>query len=192
MTYSGAKAILGMGPSRPTLYQVILPRVGGGVNDYLKFYAKATMIPEARAERISVISHDAIGIERQQVTRIAYGKPFEITVIQNRNFSVYKSIRQWFDQISSNVNRGGGGGGGPNPSQRPAYYSQIVEDITLIKLENPGQQNPASPSNLQKSLEVTFKNAYPVRMGQIQLGSDLFDTATEYTVAFTYETYSYR
>ena len=87
---------------------------------------------------------------------------------------------------------GGGGGGGPNPSQRPAYYSQIVEDITLIKLENPGQQNPASPSRLQQSLEVTFKNAYPVRMGQIQLGSDLFDTATEYTVAFTYETYSYR
>ena len=191
MTYQGAKAMMSMGPSRPTLYQVIIPRVGGGVNDYLKFYCKAAMIPEARAERISTVSHDAIGIERQQVTRVAFGKPFEITVIENRNFSVYKSIRQWFDSIATNVNRGGGGGG-PNPSMRPAYYSQIIEDITLIKLENPGQQNPASPSTLQKSLEITFKNAYPVRMGQIQLGSDLFDTATEYNIAFTYETFSYR
>ena len=79
MTYSAEKAILAAGPSRPTLYQVILPV--GGVNDYLKFFCKATFMPEVRSERISAVGHDAIGIERQQPTRIMYGKPFEITIL---------------------------------------------------------------------------------------------------------------
>jgi hypothetical protein len=184
-TYYGAKALLSMGPSRPTLYQLVLP-VGGGVNEYLKFYCKAATIPEVRAERFSVVSHDAIGVERQQVGRIAFGKPFEITVIENTDFQVYKGIRQWFDTISTNLNRGSGGGG-PSKSMRPAYYSDITRDFTLRKLEN----GPNGYSE-KVSLEIDFKNAYPVRMGQIQLGSDLFDAATEYQIAFTYETYSYR
>jgi hypothetical protein len=191
MTYQQAKAMLSMGPSRPTLYQVILPRVGGGVNDYLRFYAKATRIPEVTAERITTISHEAIGVERQTPTRLNYGKPFEITVLENASFNTYKGIRQWFDRVVQNGNRQGGGGG-PSQSQRPAYYTSMVEDITLIKLENPPQQNAASPSQLRKVMEVTFKNAYPVRMGAVNLASDAFDSQTEFTVAFTYETYSYR
>ena len=191
MTYTGAKAMMSMGPSRPTLYQVTLPEVGGNVNDYLKFYCKATFIPEVRAERISAVGHDAIGIERQQATRIMYGKPFEITVIENSDFSVYKGIRKWFDSIATNINSGSGGSG-PNPSQRMKYYDTIVRDMTLTKLENPRNSGATLGSNnLRKVLEVTFKNAYPVRMGTIQLGSDLFDTATEFTAAFTYETYNY-
>ena len=191
MTYSGAKAMLSRGPSRPTLYQVVLPEVGGRTNDYLRFYCKATSIPEVRAERVSVVSHDAIGIERQQVGRIAFGKPFEITVIENADFLVYKSIRQWFDQLTSNLNRSSGGGG-PNPSMRPAYYSEIIRDFTLRKLENPAEVDPRGGGDLETTMEVNFRNAYPVRMGAIQLGSDMFNAATEFTVAFTYETYSYR
>ena len=183
--------MLAMGPSRPTLYQVVLPEVGGSVNDYLKFYCSATSIPEVRAERISVVSHDAIGIERQQTGRISFGKPFTITVIENSDFSVYKGIRKWFDQQTSNLNRGSGGGG-PNPSMRPAYYSEIVKDFTLKKLENPRQVDPRGGQELETSLEITFKNAYPVRVGSIQLGSDMFDAATTFEVAFFYETFSYR
>ena len=194
MTYSGAKAILSRGPSRPTLYQVVLPNVGGNVNEYIRYYCKATTIPEVRAERITTIGHDAIGVERQQVGRIAYGKPFEITIIENADFLAYKGIRRWFDTIASNINRGSGGGGGVNASQRPAYYSEIIQDITLRKLENPANVDPrgGGREQLEATMEVTFRNAYPVRMGQIQLGSDLFDSATEFTVAFTYETSSYR
>jgi hypothetical protein len=186
MTYSQAKAILGRGPSRPTLYQVILPV---GNNDYLKFFCKATFIPEVRSERISAVGHDAIGIERQQATRIMYGKPFEITILEDRTFQTYKTIKEWFDQTASNSNRSGGGGGGPNPSQRMSYYSTIVKDITLRKLENPGTigRGGGSPTPV---LTVEFKNAYPVRIGAIQLGSDMFDAQTEFTAAFTYETYS--
>jgi hypothetical protein len=191
MTYSGAKAILSRGPSRPTLYQVVLPEIGGRANDYLKFFCKATAIPAVEAEVLPVISHSAIGIAQDVVTRVRYGKPFQITVIENADFLVYKSIRKWFDQIATNVNRGSGGGG-PNASQRPAYYSQIVRDFTLTKLENPGQVDPRGGGSVVESLEVTFKNAYPVRMGSISLASDAFDSATEFTVDFTYETYSAR
>ena len=192
MTYSGAKAMMERGPSRPTLYQVILPDVDGKVNDYIKFYCKATAIPEARIERIPVISHDAIGVERTQATRVAFGKPFEITIIENADFLVYKGIRKWFDKTTTNLNRSDGGDG-PNPSMRPAYYDTIVRDMTLKKLENPAQVDPrGGGEQLDTSIEITFKNAYPVRMGQIQLGSDMFDSATEYAVAFTYETYSYK
>ena len=192
MTYTGAKAMLDIGPSRPTLYQVTLPEVGGKVNDYLKFFCKATFIPEVRAERISAVGHEAIGIERQQATRIMYGKPFEITIIEKSDFSTYKAIRKWFDTVASNVNAGSGGGG-PNKSQRMAYYDDIIRDMTLTKLENPtdagnGRFDAAEP---RKVLEVTFKDAYPVRLSQITLGSDLFDSATEFTAAFTYTTYSY-
>jgi hypothetical protein len=192
MTYTAAKAMLDMGVSRPTLYQVTLPEVGGRVNDYIKFYCKATFIPEVSVERISAVGHEAIGVERQQATRIIYGKPFEITIIENSNFEVYKGIRKWFDQVAQNINSGSGGG--PNQSQRMNYYADIVRDMTLVKLENPsdagsGKVGAAEP---RKVLEVTFKDAYPVKMSQVQLGSDLFDAATEFTASFTYTTYSYR
>ncbi len=192
MSYQGARAMLEMGVSRPTLYEVVIPNVPGRVNDYLRFFCKATFIPEVRAERISAVGHEAIGVERQQATRIMYGKPFEITVIENSDFSTYRGIREWFDTISSNINDPSGGGG-PSRSQRMSYYSDIVRDMTLTKLENPRDTNSEQPraEDMRKVLEVTFRNAYPVRMGQIQLGSDLFDAATEFTAAFTYETYSY-
>ena len=192
MSYSGARAMLDMGVSRPTLYEIVIPNVPGKVNDYLKFFCKATFIPEVRAERISAVGHEAIGVERQQATRIMYGKPFEITIIENSDFSTYKGIRQWFDQVASNINDSSGGGG-PSRSQRMRYYQEIVRDMTLTKLENPRDAGSgrSGAKDMRKVLEVTFRNAYPVRMGQIVLGSDLFDAATEFTVAFTYETYSY-
>ena len=59
-TYYGAKAMMDIGPSRPTLYQVVLPEIGGRANDYLKFFCKATAIPAVEVEVLPVISHSAI------------------------------------------------------------------------------------------------------------------------------------
>ena len=187
MSYQGARAMLEMGVSRPTLYEVVIPNVPGRVNDYLRFFCKATAIPEVSTDRIAAIGHEAIGVQ--------YGKPFQITVIENSDFDVYTGIRQWFDTVASNVNNASGGGG-PNRSQRAAYYDDVVADMTLTKLENPrGEQNAGQQGQRdmepRKVLEVTFRNAYPVTIGAIQLGSDLFDAATEFTVDFTYETYNY-
>ena len=178
--------MMDMGPSRPTLYEITLPRVGGNVNQYLKFYCKATFIPEVSTERIVAVGHEAIGVQREQPTRINYGKPFSITVIENANFEVYKGIRKWFDELATNINAGSGGGSGSG-SQRMAYYKEITSDMTLTKLENPQSGRGAA----RKVLSVTFKDAFPVSVGQIQLGSDLFDTATEFTASFSYTTYSY-
>ena len=136
MSYSGARAMLDMGVSRPTLYEITIPNVPGRVNDYLRFFCKAAFIPEVKAERISAVGHEAIGVERQQATRIMFGKPFEITIIENSNFDNYKGIRQWFDEIASNINDPSGGSG-PSRSQRMKYYKDIVRDMTLVKLETP-------------------------------------------------------
>lgn len=181
-----------MGVSRPTLYQVVMPNVSGNTNDYLRFYCKATFIPEKRVERISAVGHDSLGVERQQGTRVVYGKPFEITVIENSEFSIYRELSGWFDQVASNTNNRSGGGG-PSRGMRMAYYDDIVRDISLFKLENPRNAGSGlrAAAEERRVLEVIFRNAFPVRMGRVTLGSDLFDSYTEFTAAFTYETFSY-
>ena len=74
-----------------------------------------------------------------------------------------------------------------------AYYDDIVRDISLFKLENPRNAGSGlrAAAEERRVLEVIFRNAFPVRMGRVTLGSDLFDSYTEFTAAFTYETFSY-
>ena len=65
------------------------------------------------------------------------------------------------------------------------YYDSIKETITLIKLENNGAGTMMAP------FKINFNNAYPVRMGELSLGSDQYDTFMEFQVDFYYETYTF-
>ena len=174
MSYEQAKSLINRGPSRPTLFKVMLPD-GGAANNYLEFFCKTTAIPEVRFNTVAVAGQDYQGVVRDQPTAVIYGKPFTITVIERSDFVVYNNIRQWFDQVHQGGDQGGQG-------HKMNYYQSYVRDLKLMKYEQSG-------GGYSTPLTVNFVNAYPVAIGQIGLGTDRTDSYTEYNIDFMYEIY---
>ena len=193
MSYEQAKALLDKSVSRPTLYSVRVPRVDRSTNDYINFFCSATSIPEVRVDTIIAAGHENMGIVREQPTAVMFGKPFTMTIIENSDFLVYKEIRNWFDLTTQNANQLGGlTGRAGGRSQRMNYYDTYVSDFELVKLEqkdNPvGTEGSLDPNaNYKKPLTVKFLNAYPVSISDISLSSEAFDSYTEFSVSFNYE-----
>ena len=184
MSYNAVKALLSKGVSRPTLYQVILP-VAGETNAQLEFLCKQASVPEVRANTIAVNGHEQMGVVREQTTQIVYGNPFTISVVSDRDFKVYKEVRSWFETMNVNPFATG--------SQRINYYDSYKRQITLNKLEQnnvPGGRGIYS-RGLGTTFSIQFNNAFPVAMGEINLQSDAYDTFTEFTIDFAYETYDF-
>ena len=196
MSYHTATALLERGPSRPTLYAVRIPRISPFANRYLGFYCQDTAIPEIRVDTVLANGHENMGIVREQPTNVVYAKPFEMTIIENPNFSIYKEMKNWLDSTTINANQLGAILGGGR-SQRQNYYTSFVSDMELVKLEQSVVNDVDDPSDkffddygYDSPLRVKFINAYPISIGAIQLGSNLVDTPTTFTVSFTYESYS--
>ena len=187
MSYQSVKALLSQGISRPTLFQVIIP-VNRQAQSQLTFMCKTASVPEVAVDSISINGHESLGVVRDQATLVSYSKPFSITVISDRDYTVYKAIREWFDTLARNANpnaRIPGGFGGS--SQRMGYFDNVKRQITLKKLE----QNGSSGNNgYFQPFEVEFNNAFPVRMGSLDMDSEALDSKMEFTVDFTYETYT--
>ncbi len=157
--------------------------IGRQANDQLEFLCKTASVPEIAADTIAVNGHESLGVVRDQPTMITYAKPFSITVISDRDYIVYKDMRKWFDTLAKNANPNQFGITGS--SQRIGYYDNIKRQITLKKLEQSGEQNYFQP------FEIEFNNAYPVRIGEIGLDSESFDSKVEFQVDFYYETYTF-
>ena len=177
------------GVSRPTLFSLQLPNiVDRRTDDYLKLFCRATAIPEIRTATAFVNGHERMGISREQPTAIRFGKPFTIEVIENSDFTAYQDLRQWFDMTCMDINN-------PLASQRMNYYNNYVQDMQLIKLEQPDDQEGTLGSNeltanYKKVLQIDFVRAYPIKMSAIRLNTDERNTITTFTVDFTYESYS--
>ena len=84
----------------------------------------------------SVAGHEHMGIVREQATNVMFGKPFTMTVIIDNDFTVYNELRSWFDTIAQNTNQDQRG----FRTQRMNYSSTYVEDMQLIKYEQPETQ----------------------------------------------------
>ena len=185
MSYQAVKALLAKGISRPTLFQVLIPDLRRETQDQLTFMCKAAAVPEVAVDTVLVNGHEAMGVVREQPTIVTYSKPFQITVIADRDYTVYKEMREWFDTISLNANpfsRFVPSASGN--SQRINYYNSFTKQITLKKLEQNGEQDFDSP------FEVEFNKAYPIRIGELALDTESRDSYMEFTVSFTYETYT--
>lgn len=208
MSYKDAQALLNRGVSRPTLYSLLLPNrfgVNGAgaadgirteTNDYLQLFCKTVSVPESSISTTNANAHEYLGITREQPTNMIYGKPLSITVIENSEFSNYRDIRRWMDRTTQNANQGTNGRVGVGRNQRMQYYNTYVGDIQLIKLEFPeGSErgsdgfDPAYVKEYREAFRVHFINAYPINLGEIVMGSDMFDQMTEFKVDFTYESY---
>ena len=209
MSYEQAKALLNKGVSRPTLYSLLLPnRFGTGVNtrvndtgirsetnDYLQLFCNAVSVPEVSVSTTNANAHEHMGITREQPVNVIYGKPLQINVIENSEFSNDMDIRKWLDLTTENANQGTNGRI-INRSQRMRFYNTYVGNIQLTKLEFPDTSARGSSDGeafyikeYKEVFKVHFINAYPINISEIRLGSDLYDTKTEYRVDFTYESY---
>ena len=184
MSYQAVQALLSKGISRPTLFQVIMPVVSDGANRQLDFLCKEASVPQVGVSTITANGHEALGVVREQPTFVEYAKPFSITVISDRDYTVYKELRRWFNLIAQNAN--------PNvtalngKSQRVNYFDTFARTITLKKLEQNGDQRYYQP------FQIDFDKAYPVNIGEIGLSSEAYDGKVEFQVDFTYETYTFR
>lgn len=208
MSYKDARALLNRGVSRPTLYSLMLPnRFGIGIgprvgdsgiqsqtNDYLKLFCKSVSVPEVSVSTTNANAHEHMGITREQPVNVIYGKPLQITVIENSEFSIYRDIRNWLDKTAVNANQGESGVSAFR-SQRMNYYNSYVANIQLTKLEFPDTDDRTGVNDnfyvkeYKEAFTTHFINAYPINVGEIRMGSDMFDTATEFVVDFTYESY---
>lgn len=192
-SYSSIQSILSAGISRPTLYRVVVPLNDRAADDQISFLCKQTAVPSANAMTIAANGHDALGVVREQPTRIVYSNPFSMTIISDRDYTVYKAMRKWFETLCSN--------GGANPdlvagfsgkSQRINYFNDIARTITLTKLEqNSKYTRGQRTGDYYVPFQINFNNAFPVNIGELVLDSSSQDTAMEFRVDFAYETYTF-
>jgi len=196
MSYEAVKALISKGISRPTLYQVIVdfPRGGQESNRQLEFLCTKTAVPPVSVNTILANGHEAMGVVREQPTSISFNSPFSMTVFSDRDYTVYKDLKNWYDTIATNANPFMIRGpliGALGQSQRISYYNQFRRQITLRKLEQQGGKGSREPNRLIEPFRIEFNNAFPVRIGELTLSSEAYDTGMEFSVDFAYETYSF-
>jgi len=186
VSYDKAKSLIRNSISRPTLYKVLMPQrfVGGNTNDYLEYFCVNANVPEVRVEGAVARGHEYMGISRSQPALILWSNPMQITVIENRDFTVYKDFKKWFDKLGTGVKQSG------SRNIRMNYYDQIKGDIQLIKLENPSSTGGGGGGDLEEVMTVNFINAYPKALGAIALSSENRNAYTTFTVEFQYESYT--
>ena len=189
MSYNSVKALLNTGVSRPTLFEVLIADAGNlidrQVNDHLRFLCKTATVPEVSVDTLSVNGQEAMGLVRQQAALVTYAKPFSISVVSDREYTVYKAMRNWFNTLAVNANPFSLGSGGVGVSQTINYYSGVTKNIILRKLEQNGNRGYYEP------FQITFNNAYPVRVGQLDLDTEAYDRRMDFNIDFTYENYTF-
>ena len=163
---------------------------------------KTARVPEISVSSIAVNGQRAQGVTREQPVKVVYANPFSITVIADRDYTVYDQLRAWFETSAENANPfdiqpvalGPNTINSNSQNQRMGYYDTLVRQIVLEKMEymtgdefkdRKERQTYMSPFRIQ------FNNAHISRIGEIQLDSQANDTLIEFAVDFAYETYTY-
>ena len=168
--------------------------VDNTVNDYIDLFCRAVTVPEGRLDVVQANGHEHMGITRETAQNFIYGKPLMMTFIENSDFTIYKAMRKWIEAtgVGDRINQQ------RVRTLRMNYYNSYIGDIEIIKYEFPNQtqvdrairNGRLQYSGYKTPIAWTFKNAYPIQVGRIDLQSDSYNTATEFDVHFTYESYS--
>lgn len=198
MSYERAISLMENGPARTNLYSV---RIGGGkvssgVNDYLDFFCYVTAIPSVSAQTLAAVGQEHQGIVRETPGAIIFSKPFTMQIIENSDYLTYTALRNWFNEISPNANQTSGPGS-TGRAIRMNYYNNIVSNIELTKLELPNSpkttyQGPDLNQYYKSPIKVNFINAYPIKIGELNLQSDASQQPVIWNIDFTYESYTIR
>ena len=168
--------------------------VDNTVNDYIDLFCRSVTVPEGRLDVVQANGHEHMGITRETAQNFIYGKPLQMSFIENSDFTIYKAMRKWIEAtgVGDRINQQRA------RTLRMNYYNSYIGDIEIIKYELPNQTqvdkailNGRLPySGYKTPIAWTFKNAYPIEVGQLDLSTDSFNTALEFSVKFTYESYS--
>ena len=186
MSYNSVKALLNRGISRPTLFRVEITGFDSRVDRNLDFLCKAAIVPEVSVQTVTANGQENLGVVREQPTFTTYAKPFSITVVSDRDYTVYRAMRSWFDTSIANSNPFAIAAGliPGGATQRVQYYNTYPREIQLTKLEQNGLGSYFSP------FKVIFHKAYPIRIGQLGLDTEAYDQRMDFNIDFTYETYT--
>ena len=195
MSYDKARSLLDKGISKPTLYSVQLPgnRISREKNEHLDMFCISAAIPEVRLETSVISGHEFHGIERDQPTKLVFGKPFSIRIIERSDFGLYKSMREWFETTTVQANQGSRDGRATgNRSHRMRYYNSYVEDMSLTKLEYASglRVGNGQAVGYRQVLKVNFINAYPKAIQAVNFSADAYNQLTTFQVDFSYESYN--
>ena len=156
-------------------------------------FCVSAAIPEVRLETSIISGHDFHGIERDQPTKLIFGKPFSIRIIERSDFGLYKAMRAWMDETVFQANQGTRDGIAlGNRSHRMRYYNTYVEDMSLTKLEyaNGISVNGGTAVGYRQVMKINFINAYPKAIQAVSFNSDAYNQFTTFQVDFTYESYN--
>ena len=187
MSYDRAIGQLKKGPSRPTLYKIIMPGrfIGRETNDYLEYFCNATQVPSVRYESLNIEGQQFQGITRLQPARPIFTQPFEIDVIENSDFSVYEDFKTgWMDQTASNLDQTG------QRNIRLKYFNNIIGDIELRKLEMPDSLGGNSGGELREVMTVKFLDAYIKSIGNLALQSSAANSLLTFKIEFNYRSFT--
>lgn len=201
MSFEKAMAQLNKSVSRPSLFRVsIKPNeknafFSEAANDYIKFFCEMTAIPSFAHDTIPVNGHERVGVMREQPSAVVFEKPFTISVIERSDYVVHEQMRQWFNKTCPAFTNSG------EVSQRMSYYDTFTCDISLTKLEYAYEVSDyktvrkliekgiVTGGGYRKELKVRFINAYPTKIGAINLNSGAYDDMVKYSIDFNYESF---
>ena len=184
MSYDKAIGQLKKGPSRPTLYKIIMPGrfIGRDTNDYLEYFCNATQVPSVRYESMNIEGQQFNGITRLQPIRPIFTQPFEIDVIENSDFSVYEDFKTgWMDETAQNLAQDG------QRNIKLKYFNNIIGDIELRKLEMP---DSADGGELREVMTVKFLDAYIKSVGNLALQSTAANSLMTFKIEFNYRSFT--
>ena len=190
MSYNKAIGQLKNGPSRPTLYKIQMPSrfIGRDTNDYLEYFCNGAQIPSVRYNSISVAGHSMMGVTHNQPIAPVWTNPMTVSIIENSDFETYKDFKSWFDETGTGIDQQG------ERNVRLKYYTNIVGDIELTKLEMPDNAQlsglGSGGGQLKESLKVKFINCYIMSLGPIELSSERKNSFLTFQIQFHYESFT--
>lgn len=193
MSYDAVKSLLNTGVSRPALYrvEVAFPFGAAESNRQLDLLCSKASVPPVSVNTLAVNGHESMGVTREQPTMVSFNSPFSITVISDREYTVYKDLKLWLDRVAVNANPNTLFAGSAGSNQRIGYYDSFRRTIQLNKLELQGGRGSREPNSFYEPFNVVFNGAFPVRLGEISLSSNSSNAYMEYTVDFAYENYTF-
>ena len=156
------------GGARANMFEVNVnfPAIAGGDTELTNFMCRATTIPAATMETVSVPF-------RGRIVKFPGDRTFEdwsITVYNDTNFTVRDSFETWMNAMNTHL-------GNVGLVMDNAGYGTFLSDITVSQLNQAG--------NTVK--KYTLRNAFPTSVAAIDLNYDQVSDIEQFEVTLAYD-----
>ena len=180
-TISQFKSQLIGGGARPNLFEVELTTLPAGIAwpaDNFRYMCKAAQLPA------SVIANIDIPF-RGRIFKVAGDRtiePWSITIINDEDFRIRKSMEEWVDLIAKLENN--------LSATDPSAYMVNAKVFQLGRGSTPSSKNNAGDRNAVLR-EYEFIDIFPTNVSSIDLSYDSSDTIEEFVVDFQVQSFAF-